>query len=402
MAVFNYKIADEFGKIKKLGVEADSEKDATIKLRESGFVVLKYLGMGNQKPTFQDKFALFLRRDKFDICDFTGKLVPLLQAHVPLAKALSIVYDGSSNEQERAIVSSLRRGLQEGKKFSNILREHSDKFPVLYSSLIEAGEASGELTMVMKEIHKFLTDTKELKEFLTTSSIYPLVLLSVTFLVVVIIFLFFLPYFADIFVEMGKELPSSTQVMLSISNIVIHYYWVWILLLITSIIIIKKQWLSTTGRLKIERMILATPVVGKLVEAIQISRFFRTLAILFQGNVNLLSSIRIAVSVVNNQVISDSFSSMPTELRNGSRLSESLQKSNFISAEAIQMLKVGEESGEVVTMLDEIATSQENKLKVQIKRLLALFEPVVLVVLAVIILLVVLTVFLTILDMNSF
>lgn len=402
MGLFNYKVANSTGKVTQLHIEADSERDAAIKLRERGYTVLKFLGEGSINQGAKERLRTILSRSRFDVNEFTGKLVPLLQSHVPLARALQIVYDGSENSAEKAVVANLRRGLQEGKRFSVLLREQGGKFPIIYSSLVEVGEESGELTKVMEEVYRFLTDSKELKDFLVTSSIYPLVLLAVTFLVILVIFVFFLPYFANIFIEMGRDLPAATKIMLGISRLIIDYCWLWIMGIGGGIWFLRHQWMKPTGREKVEGWMLKFPMVGGLIEAGQMSRFYRTLAILFQSHVHLLTSIRIAVGVVSNSVMQRSFNEMPAELRGGGKLSSAMKKSPYVNNETIQMVEVGEESGEVGNMLLKIAQAQESRLKLKIKRLLALFEPVVLVVLAIVILAVVLTVFLTILEMNEF
>jgi len=228
------------------------------------------------------------------------------------------------------------------------------------------------------------------------------VLLGVTFLVILVIFVFFLPYFANIFVDMGRELPKGTQILLGISNLIINYWWLWIMGISGGGWYLYKLWHTPEKRTMLERKLLKMPLVGKLIQTAQMSRFFRTLAILFQSHVHLLTSIRIAIGVLDNSVIKESFSHMAGELRGGGKLSDGMRKSEFIHTEALQMLQVGEESGEVGNMLTKVAQAQENRLKLQIKRLLALFEPVVLVVLAIVILIVVLTVFMTILEMNEF
>ena len=400
MGQFKYKVADSAGKVWVQDIDADSEDDALLKLRTRHYTVLKRIYVNESAWNVFREGGL--RRKKFDVCEFTGKLVPLLQSHVQLPRALQIIYDGSSNPEERKVVENLRRGLHEGKRFSQLLKKEKKLFPVIYSSMAEVGEESGELTNVLEEVYKFLKDGRDLRDFLVTSSIYPGVLLSVTVLVILAIFVFFLPFFADIFTDMGRELPGATKFLLGISGVIIDYWWLWFISIGGGIWYLRRAYADPEKRLKIQGFILRLPLVGELIIKSQMSRFFRTLAILFQSQVQLLTSIRIAVGTITNEVISNSFAQLPADLRGGGKLSAGMKKSQFVDNETVQLIELGEESGEVGEMLGRVAMAQEERLKVQIKRLLALFEPVVLVLLALVILVVVLTVFLTILEMNEF
>lgn len=400
MGLFKYKVADSTGRIWVQEVDAESEDDALLKLRARHYTILKRIYVNDSAwNIFKDGG---FRRKKFDVCEFTGKLVPLLQAHVQLPRALQIIYDGSSNQEERRVVEGLRRGLHEGKPFSQLLRNEKKNFPVIYASMAEVGEESGELTRVLEEVYKFLKDGRDMRDFLVTSSIYPGVLLSVTVLVILAIFVFFLPFFADIFTDMGRELPGATKFLLGISGIIIDYWWLWFITIGGGIWFLRRAYADPEKKVKIQNMILRLPLIGELIIKSQMSRFFRTLAILFQSQVQLLTSIRISVGTITNSVIANSFAQLPADLRAGGKLSDGMKKSRFVDNETVQLIEVGEESGEVGEMLGRVAMAQEERLRVQIKRLLALFEPVVLVVLALVILVVVLTVFLTILEMNEF
>jgi len=207
MTVFRYRVFDRSGKISVRRVDAVDRRAAETRLREEGSTILKALsGVGGGALA---KLAI-RRRGKFDLCDFTGKLLPLLQAHVQLPKALRIIGEGTGNPAEREVVEALSRGLREGRKFSALLRE-SGKFPPLYWSLCEVGEETGNLTGVVAELYGFLARSKATREFLITSSIYPAILVTVTILVVLAVFIFFLPYFAGIFTDMGRELPSAAR-----------------------------------------------------------------------------------------------------------------------------------------------------------------------------------------------
>ncbi|MEA4863614.1 MAG: type II secretion system F family protein [Victivallaceae bacterium] len=402
MARFRYKISDAEGQVRTLTVEADNVTDAEIKLRENEFTALAFLGESGTERLWERWKRFDFSRKKFDVVEFTGKLAPLLESHVQLPRTLQIIHDGSTNAGEREVVAGLRRGLQEGKRFSTLLRASDGAFPPIYASLAEVGEETGELPRVVTQLHRFLHDGRETRDFLITSSIYPLILLCVTFLVLLAVFVFFLPYFANIFTDMGRELPGPTRTLLAISNAVLNYWWLWVMGVAGVWWYVRKCRRDPVKQVRLEALAFRIPVIGKLREAAEMSRFFRTLAILFQSHVQVLVSIRIGMNVLSSTLVRKSFDHLDAELRAGGKLSAALARSPYVSAEAVQMVAVGEESGEVGEMFEKVAERQEAALKLAVKRLLALFEPLVIVVLALVILVVVLSVFMTILEMNDF
>ncbi len=396
--LFKYKAADNTGKVSEVLIEGDNENDSLSRLRSRGLMPLQCYGaVSAERGT-----ALGISLDKgFNANEFTNRLVPLLQAHIPLERALGIIADGTERAADKDVVNSLRRGLHEGKKFSELIRGHGDRFPRLYANLAETGEETGCLTEVMVELQRFLNDSKELKDFLITSSIYPFIVLAVTFGVLIMVFTVFIPRFARIFVDMGKALPLPTQLMLDFSRLVTATWWLWPLLIAGAFYFFAQVRKGGKAREFWDKALLKIPLVGGLVQAVEISRFIRTLAILIKNHVHLLETIRIATKVVQNQLIAASLSGLSAELRGGTKLSGALRRSPYIPAVVLQMLQVGEESGTVGEMLDKVAEEQEKQIKIKIKRLLALFEPAVIVFLALTVFVVVISIFLAIMEMNN-
>ena len=158
-------------------------------------------------------------------------MVPLLKAHIQLERALGIMSDGTEDKSQKEIIQSLRRGLHEGKKLSELVRAKPEYFPSICANLIEAGEESGALIEVMIELKHFLDYKKETTEFMVTSSIYPAIIIFVTFIVIVLLFTVFVPRFTKIFFDMGKALPLPTQIMVWISNIMTGLWWLWLIII---------------------------------------------------------------------------------------------------------------------------------------------------------------------------
>jgi len=399
MPLFKYRASGPDGKPQDVLIEGDSQADSMRRLRARGLLPLACLGLAEHGT--RDNSLKNLFRASFDACDFSNRLAPLLEAHIPLEKALGIIADGTDDERSRETVNELRRGLHEGKKFSALIRDQGARFPNVYANLVEAGEESGSLPEVIAELDRFLTERRELREFMLTSSIYPAIVLSVTFGVIVLLFTVFVPRFSRIFLDMGKPLPLPTKIMLNISQIAVGGWWIWLLLAAGLIFLIREIRRGGKAGAWWDRTSLKIPLFGKLAHASDIARFLRTLAILTGRHVHLLDTVSIASRVLGNSVIAQSFAGVASDLRGGANLSRALSRSEFMPEIALQMLAIGEESGNVGGMLTQVADHYEQKLRLQVKRLLSLFEPAVILFLAIVVLAVVISIFMAIMEMNQ-
>lgn len=399
MPIFKYKAVSSEGRTTEVFIEADTREESLNKLRVKGFTPIKLLSADESSESAA--VGAFWKKKDLDPCEFTNRIVPLLKAHIPLERSLAIIAEGTEDPKAKNVVNDLRRGLHEGKKFSALIRAKPGIFPQMYSNMVEAGEETGSLSQVMQELQRFLNSSKELKEYLITSSIYPSFVLAVTGTVVILLFTVFLPRFAKIFADTGKTLPLPTQIMLFISQTFIYFWWLWLLLIGAFFYLVYS--IKRGGKAKEwwDRVQLKIPVLGGLFHMIEITRFIRTLAVLIQHHVHLLDTIRISEKVLNNTYIAKSLASVSAELRGGAKLSAALAKSPFFPKTAVRMLSIGEETGNMGEMLDQVAQNFEEDIKSKIKRLLALFEPAVILFLAIVVLSVVLSIFLALMKMNQ-
>jgi len=400
MANFKYKAAGSDGKTTEIVIDADSKQESLNKLRVKGLVPIKFIG-ADEIAESGGPGGEFWRRKELDPVDFTNRLVPLLRAHIPLERSLAIIADGIDDPKGKNVVVEIRRGLHEGKKFSVLLRNRPNIFPTMYSNMVEAGEETGSLMQVMQELQGFLNSSKELKEYLITSSIYPAFVLTVTGGVLVLLFTVLIPRFSKIFADSGKTLPLPTKIMLAIGNAVTNFWWLWIILFGLFIYVI--YCIVKGGRAKEwwDEFKLKIPVLGSLFHLIEMNRFIRTLAVLIQHHVHLLDTVRISEKVITNTFIVKTLSGVAAELRGGAKLSTALGKSPFFPKTAARMLSIGEETGNMGEMLEQVADTYEENIKNKIKKLLALFEPVVILLLAFIVLSVVLSIFMALMKMNE-
>lgn len=402
MPLFKYKAIDaRGGKAVEILIEGDSREDSLSRLRGRGLTPIKFIGqMDSDYKTFSN---IFERSKKFDPCEFTNRLLPLLKAQIQLERALGIIANSSEDKTTNSIVVDLRRGLHEGKKFSAMIRDRSHYFPPVYANMVEAGEESGALTKVMEELQKFLNERKELKNFLITSLIYPIIILAVTGGVVIMLFTVFIPRFTKVFTDMGQELPLPTKIMMMISDFLIHPFMiiVWISGIIGFIYMIMQIKKGGAAREWWDKTVLKIPFIGPVIQTVEIARFIRTMAVLLQSYVPLLNAVSISEKVIQNGDIRETLTSVTSELRGGAKLSSALAKSSYISKTVVQMLNIGEETGNMGEMLGETASYYETDVKNRIQKLLALFEPMVILILAAVVLVVVLSIFMAMLELNN-
>jgi len=400
MPLYKYKAVDarKGGAASEILIEADSQDDSLARLRSRGFTPIKFLGITEEeKSSFS---SIFSRKKKFDPCEFTNRLLPLLKAQIQLERALGIIAVSTEDEETRNVVQELRRGLHEGKKFSTLIRDRKRYFPPVYANMIEAGEESGALPRVMEELQKFLTERKELRNFLINSMIYPAIILAVTVGVLILLFTVLIPKFAQIFESMGK-IPTPTKIMLGISQFFTHpITLICFGLIIVGIFVLIAQ-IKKGGKARewFDNTLIALPVIGPVIKNIEIARFIRTMAVLLHSYVPILNAVIISEKVIQNNIIRDTLSGVTTELRGGTKLSQALSKSPYISKTVVQMLSIGEETGNVAEMLSETAEIYEVEIKNKIKKLLALFEPFVILILAAVVLMVVVSIFLALQQM---
>lgn len=400
MPFYQYKVIQN-GKYVETTVEAASEAEAAGMLIRKNMTVVKLMNTGSSQNEKARSLSVFFDRGRFNVYAFTDQLAPLLKANIPLEQALAVVEEGMSGQSGAAVVQELRKGLQEGKKFSELIRARPAFFPSLYSSLIETGEQTGCLSEVMQELKRFLAASREFKDFVITASIYPAVILFVTFSMIVLLLTFFIPKFSKLFQDAGKTLPFLTQAMLDAGNFMKSVWWLWPLLVLAVIALCRKT--ATNAALKKwrDRLLLKLPFIGRIIRGVQVSRFIRTLAIMVRNDVPILRSVQISSGILQNAVIADSFSSVASELKSGHKLSQTLAKSPYMLSGAIAMLRISEESGDVAEMLTTIAESSENEVKKDLRRLLAALEPAIIICLALFIALIVLAVFQAIMKMNQ-
>jgi len=398
MGLYKYLASSGRDKPTEVLIEADNQNEALSKLRSRRLVPIQFLGEASMSGG--GKLKLF-GNSGIDTFAFTRQLSPLLSSYIPLERALAIIAEGASDPRQKAFVNSLRQGLHEGKKFSELIRSQGSLFPDYYANLIESGEESGCLPEVLIQLYKFMDESRDLKGFIISNSIYPVVILCVVLIVVVLMFTVFVPKFAHIFADMGRETPPSLNRLLALSAFAKYAWWVTPLVIVGGCLAYiqifgKQQFIYVTSKMKLK-----IPLIGRILSDLEMCRYIRTLSIMAANHVEIIRTVKIAGRIIHNPVVAEPFKPIADKLKSGQKLSATLQGNPFVPRETVPMLRVGEESGNVSDMLVRIADNLETDTRAKIKRLLSLFEPAVILLLAGVVLVVVVSIFQAMMDLNS-
>ena len=395
MALYRYIAVKPGKEPEPIVIEGDNEKESLAKLRRRGMTPVRFLGIDDagSKNAWHGK--------KPDIFEFTRQLSPLLSANIQLEQALAIISEGAGEEVQKNFVNSLRQGLHEGKKFSEMVRSFGSLFPDYYANLIESGEETGCLPEVTAELYKFMEESKELKGFIVSSSIYPIVIFCVVLVVSVVLFTVFVPHFSQIFADMGRELPGSMKTLNAIGGVFKWLWWSLPLVCIGGWYFFKHQLGAAEWKRKVGGFLIRIPVAGRIIVDLEICRYLRTLSILIGNHVEIIRTVRIAEKVISNPVVAAEFNGIDRRLKGGEKLSATLKENKFLPGSTSSMLRVGEESGQVGEMLENISSNLEADTRQKIKRALSLFEPLVIILLAVIVLGVVVAIFVAMMEINN-
>ena len=368
MAIFSYKATSRDGVLSGGFIEAMDEAAALERLKSTGVIPLEV------KARTEDKRKRFsFRSTRADLVSFTTELSALLGAGLPLDRSLSILAELSEGGEIKRVVQSVVKAIREGNSFSEALQQHPEVFPRLYINMVRAGEAGGVVNVVLEKLNEFLESSKELKDSIVSAMIYPVILLFTGGASVVVLLTYVLPKFTVIFKELGTSLPLPTQILLAVSDVLRSYWWLIIAAVATAWTVFKIYIKSSEGRYKFDALKLK--LLSDIITKIETARFFRTLGTLLQSGVPLLQAMSNAKDVISNKVIATSIDAVSKGAREGKGIAAPLVAAHVFPELALSMVKVGEETGQLDTMLLKVAATYEKSLKASIKRLISFMEP---------------------------
>ena len=379
MLAFNYRARDNTGKLVRGVLEALSQEEVAEKLRRMGYAPVKitevFAGLKLEQLEWN-----FRRIKTKDIVMFNIQLANMLNAGLSIISSLDTLQKQSENKRLSDIIGRVSRSVETGESFSQALAKHPRVFPNLLVSMVKAAEASGGLDKVLNRYAEFAEAQADLQRKIKEAIYYPIILIVASTCVIVFIATVLIPKFVEIFTRAGISLPLPTIILYGMGTAIRQF---WYLIILSGVLIvfgIRRYIRTKTGKFRFDRISLKLPILGPIVRKICISRFARTLSTLLGSGVPILESLDIVSDVVNNQVLVRVITQMRQSVEKGERLSESLKVSEEFPPDAVQMISVGEESGNLERMLNKISDFYDRATGYSIKKLVASLEPILLVV----------------------
>jgi len=403
MPLFKFKAVTPDGRVVEGTLEAADQNNALAKIQEQGQLPIKVIS-SEEKGIFGAELALPWKRKRVrraDLLVFTQELATLIAAGLPLDRSLTILGGLTENDYLREIVKDLLREIKGGKSLSDAMENYPHVFPKLYVSMVKAGEAGGALDVILLRLIEYLEEAEELKNYFTSSMIYPVILGGVSSAAIILMVTFVIPKFADIFENAGAPVPLPMRMMLGVSGVITGYWWLILILIIASFLLVRRHLSSAKGKRQLDAALLRMPLLGPLMTQLEVSRFSRTLGTLLKSAVPMLQSINIVREVVSNTVISGSLEKVISGVKKGDGLAKPLRETEVFPDFSIHLLEVGEETGRLDEMLLRIAETYDRDVKNSVKRLVALFEPLIILFMGVLIGLMVVSMLYSIFSINN-
>ncbi len=370
MPIFSYRSTTMDGIVAEGVIEAVDEKAALDRIINTGVIPLEVKAAAVSGFMTKLKF----KTNTADLVSFTTELQSLLDAGLPLDKALNILSEISEHKNMKVTIQSLLKSIRGGISFSDALSKHPQIFPRFYVNMVRAGEAGGILGVTLERLNEYLESSKELKDHIISSMIYPAILFVTGGISIIILLTFVLPRFSVIFAEVGNALPVSTQILLTLSGMLKSYGWILLILMIAGWFAFKNYIASDKGRYKWDSFKLK--LVKDTIQKLETARFCRTLGTLLSSGVPLLQALNNAREVVGNRVIALAIESVSKGTKEGRGISDPLSQTGVFPPLALSMIRVGEETGTIDQMLIRVAVIYEKSMKQAVKRLMSLLEPI--------------------------
>ncbi|MFM6245866.1 MAG: type II secretion system F family protein [Dolichospermum sp.] len=376
-------IRDQQGKARSEKFTANSLTEARINLRNQGFVIQNIkesqtLASQLDIKKIQNSFVKVSVKDK---AIFSRQFAALVNAGVAIVRGLGVLSEQCTNPKLKAALMEISADVQAGVNLSDAMSKHPDCFDGLYVSMVEAGEIGGVLDEVLNRLSKLLEDMARLQNQIKSALAYPTVVGFLATAIFVGMTVFLIPIFAKIFKDLGAELPALTQFLLICSEILRSYLSFLVIAILFALWFLYQQFYKTPiGKLTIDAISLKIPLFGDLIQKSSIARFSRTLGALSRSGVPILTSLEIVRDTSGNQIVANAIDAAREEVQQGGMISIALLKKAVFPPMAIQMMTIGEETGQIDAMLMKIADFYEDEVEQAVKALTSILEPLMIVV----------------------
>jgi general secretion pathway protein F len=380
MAVFEYKgVQVGNGKAVKGYRDADNPKALRALLRKDGILLTLAQQESAERAKKQgreiDLFAFMRRASTADVAVMTRQLATLVRAGVPLVDSISALVDQVEKEQLVRVLTAVRENLKSGTSFAKCLEPFPKVFPNLYVNMVAAGEASGTLEAVLERLADFMEGQARLKGKVTAALAYPVLMMFIGIVMVSVLMVSVVPKVVSIFDNLGQELPWYTRFLIFVSNVFSGYWWLLILIGGGGFWAFRRWVKTPAGRMKWDTFQLRVPIFGRLNLLVAVARFSRTLSTLLASGVQLLTAMNIVKNVLGNALLESVVATAIGSIREGESIAEPLKRSGEFPAMVTHMIAIGEKTGQLEQMLDNVSRAYEADVETKVVALTSLLEP---------------------------
>lgn len=404
MAVFEYEGLDAKGKATRGIVDAEGARAARAKLKRLGVFAtrLEETRAAGARDGQREAFALGRGIRPGELSLLTRQLATLLGAGLPLVAALGALVEQTEAERVRRVLSEVREGVNEGKAFHEALAQHGRSFPDIYRNMVNAGEASGTLPLVLGRLADFLEGAMAFRRKVQSALVYPILMGFLGTGILWFLLASVVPRVTRIFEDMQRALPLPTRILLATSEGLRSFGWIAVVAAVGAAVALRRYARTPEGRLAVHGAILRVPALGRFRRVVAVSRFAKTLGTLLASGVPMLTALDIAAAVLGNAVLEQAVATARAEVREGRSLRDALRATGEFPAAVCQMVGVGEESGSLDAMLLKVADAFEAQVEAAVVALTSLLEPLMILAMGLAVGFVVLAVLLPIFEMSQF
>jgi general secretion pathway protein F len=406
MPVFQYKSASIDGEVFNGTLSGSSREQVVAQLQALGQIPIQVNESTQPESKSRSRSPIRLGRRTRRITDqhisnATRELATLLHAGLPLDRALSILATLSEGERMKQLLEEIREQVKGGATLADAMQAQEGVFSRFYLNLLRAGEAGGALEIVLERLAEHMEQSREVQDTLLSALIYPAILIFVAVVSIFILLGYVVPQFTELFEGVGQVLPLPTRITIATGEFLQSFGWVLVLLAAAAAWRVRHQLSQPKGRYQWHARFLRLPLAGSIITKIEVTRFARTLGMLLHNGVPLLKALSIVKDTVDNRVIADGLERVASSLKEGQSLAEPLSEVAHFPAFAVHMIRVGEESGRLEDILQQVAQVYERETQTTIKRALALLEPILILVLGMVIAGVIISILMAILGINE-
>lgn len=412
MPIYEYKGMNAKGKPVNGVLDADSPRSLKERLLKETIFLTEYVETREGQETRRAgqkqagsrevKLGSYFQRVKLlELSEVTRQLATLVKSGIQLVDAIGAISDQLENPYFKKTLSEVKRQVSEGSTLANALKKHPRVFSDLYVNMVGSGEASGTLDMVFVRLADVIESQVRLRSKLTSALMYPAIMMMLGFGIMMLMMIFVIPQMRDLFTKMGAELPWLTRFLIGISDFVRVFWWLIFIVIAAAVVAFDRWRRSELGRQAFDRITLRVPIFGKLIREIIVARFARSLSTLLVAGVPILTAMQIVRAVVGNWVYGQAIEQAKEAVKEGHSMADMLKKSGEFPPMVCHMIGVGEKSGQIESMLDNVAASYEMQVEQKVSRLTAVLEPVMIVVMGGIVGMMVLAIVLPMLKMNQ-